>query len=317
MIFSLRSMVGSPKLRHGRSEGGQGAARRAVAVRVRSRRFARWSPMRSRIPCTAASVSRSSRAVCWLLQREWPLRHRLTHSPSRLRMAAICALRPTRVTASNHLRDALREPRPRSAQLTPALPIVEIYDRFLAQLRGSRSQSEPAASRRLQPLGTNRHGDCTLSVRVGETAPWPASLWPLSAGEGKKAFRRERYTLLRSCCPAIAAAASCMTGRLGAQIRRPTLPASTCRASSTTYSAIWLAQSPRIPRRRPSPHCILKRPLPRPRDDWRNPRNVCSGPIVLPPGQKLRDAVDLIVVAAVREGEQFRKEVAQPWGAFR
>jgi hypothetical protein len=30
-----------------------------------------------------------------------------------------------------------------------------------------------------------------------------------------------------------------------------------------------------------------------------------SGPVVLPPAQELGDAVDLIVVAAVREGEHF------------
>ncbi len=44
----------------------------------------------------------------------------------------------------------------------------------------------------------------------------------------------------------------------------------------------------------------------------RNQRHVIADAITLPPREELRDAVDLIVVSPVGEGEQFGEKVIQP-----
>jgi len=52
-------------------------------------------------------------------------------------------------------------------------------------------------------------------------------------------------------------------------------------------------------------------------DKWHNDRSLHRHPNVLPPGQKLRDAVDLVVMATVREREHFAQEFGMPGGVFR
>jgi hypothetical protein len=47
-------------------------------------------------------------------------------------------------------------------------------------------------------------------------------------------------------------------------------------------------------------------------DKWHNDRSLHRHPNVLPPGQKLRDAVDLVVTATVREREHFAQEFGMP-----
>ena len=51
-------------------------------------------------------------------------------------------------------------------------------------------------------------------------------------------------------------------------------------------------------------------------DKWHNDRSLPRHPKVLPPGQKLRDAVDLVVMAAVWKREHFAQEVGMPVGVF-
>jgi DNA replication protein DnaC len=62
-------------------------------------------------------------------------------------------------------------------------------------------------------------------------------------------------------------------------------------------------------------HCDVLRgnrfPWPR-EDDWRDDRHVELEILALPPEQKLRDAVDLVVVSAIGEGQKFRKELTEP-----
>jgi len=51
-------------------------------------------------------------------------------------------------------------------------------------------------------------------------------------------------------------------------------------------------------------------------DKWHNDRSLSRHPNVLPPGQKLRDAVDLVVMATVREREHFAQEFGMPVSVF-